>query len=216
MWGTKANPYVISNANHLQNLSTLQNRDYFYDATENYPYFVIANASDAQPIVIDGKGASINPIGNMLYPFCGTLYGARSTQASLDVVGKKSNTSVIQNFVISNQYGQPDVGLFGNVSFEGELNYTQTETEEGVFENVPDGTIKGFTATIKNLLMVDVQIKASNKTVMPTGEWLLQFFDSVSKVLTHAFVGSVEDYLDETKNSPCETHHFGKIGRAHV
>ena len=102
-WGSAQNPYIISEARHLQNLSALQNVGYFdllyvannFDTNGNYiagsasiPYFLIctdttsttSGAVAGRPITISGTElAAIKPIGSAEHPFIGVIGGAFTT-----------------------------------------------------------------------------------------------------------------------------------------
>ena len=102
-WGSAQNPYIISEARHLQNLSALQSVGYFdllyvannFDANGNYiagsasiPYFLICadttsnstGLTAGQPITISGEElAAIKPIGSAEHPFIGVVGGAFTT-----------------------------------------------------------------------------------------------------------------------------------------
>lgn len=187
-WGTKANPYVISNENHLMNLSSLQNRDYFKDdASADYPYFLVSDTL-GNPTCIDGRGQYIEPIGTSAHPFTGTLSGASG--AEFPVVGAiTATTSCIYDFKVRSVSGDPDVGLFGNAG------YVQTGTGS------VEGEIVGYAARISDLLLTDVTVEA-NDTVGDLQKWWDDFFTK----LAHSFT-----FTDPASTEPHETHHIGIV-----
>lgn len=169
-WGTKENPYVISNVRHLYNLSELQNIGYFYkqfikssdgepENTTRMPYFLVCEP-DYTPVVIDGsKFREITAIGNDDYPFIGSVKGVHIetkdaegnpiNQDEMVTVGsEKSATSVIHNVSVKGNPGAVDSGLFGYVSFLG----TPPEEGSGVT------TFEGMPSTLSNLVLSDVTV----------------------------------------------------------
>ena len=167
-WGTKENPYVISNVRHLYNLSELQNIGYFHkqfiskNTDTDYshiPYFLVCEP-DYTPVLIDGsKFGDITEIGNDEYPFIGSVRGVHIETKDADgnpinqdemitVGSERSATSVIHDVSVK---GNPDVvdsGLFGYVSFLG------TPPEEGSGET----TFEGMPSTLSNLVLSDVTV----------------------------------------------------------
>lgn len=163
-WGSKENPYVISNAKHLYNLSELQNLGYFakkhisQNTAEDLwhiPYFLIC-APDYTPVVIDGSfSKAISPIGNSEYPFIGSVKGVTGT-ASVNVgEGDNvhySNTSVLHAVSVKGNPADPDVGLFGYVSFLG----TPPEASSDVT------AFNGTTSVISNIVLSDVTVTVNS------------------------------------------------------
>ncbi len=113
-WGTRMNPYIISNAKHLFNLSELQRLGYFhnnfiadnYDETGAYtrggnpsmPYFLVCDPRSGKPVAVDGTDSpAITSIGTGEYPFIGSVKGAF-------VVGEYNGQVITADKVV---YGTP-------------------------------------------------------------------------------------------------------------
>lgn len=177
-WGTKENPYVISNVRHLYNLSELQNIGYFdkqfisknYDENgdlvenpTNIPYFLVCKP-DYTPVLIDGSSfKEITSIGSDSYPFIGSVKGVHIetkdengetiNQSQIVTVGNKTSaTSVIHNVKVKSNPANVDSGLFGYVSFLGNL---PDESDE-------DQTFTGTPSVISNLVLSDVQVEVNS------------------------------------------------------
>lgn len=173
-WGTKENPYVISNVRHLYNLSELQNIGYFdkqfisknYDENGNLaadpthiPHFLICEP-DYTPVLIDGSSfKEITSIGNDAYPFIGSVKGVHietkdengeeiNKNQMLTVGNNTSATSVIHNVRVRSNPANVDSGLFGYVSFIGDLPE----------ESAEDQTFVGTPSILSNIVLSDVQI----------------------------------------------------------
>lgn len=162
-WGTKENPYVISNVRHLYNLSELQNIGYFYkqfikpkeDETENttrMPYFLVCDP-DYTPVVIDGSQfKEITAIGNDDYPFIGSVKGVFNESETVTIGGVTSATSTIHNVTVKGNPTMVDVGLFGYVGFLG------TPPAEGS----TDTTFNGTPSVLSDLVLSDIKIKVDS------------------------------------------------------
>ena len=224
-WGTAQNPYIISEARHLQNLSALQSVGYFdllYIANNfaddgsyisggaSIPYFLICNV-DGSPVTIDGTDlGTIKPIGSAEHPFIGVIGGAFTTTKT-DTNGtttlttpvgadKTSEVSAIHGFKIQTNTNQVDVGLFGYVGYLG------TEPTENV---TTDSTFSGVVSVVQNLLLSDVQVVVNNPSVA----------EVVSELLGHVFNSHKYTFTgqaDATPGTPPhEDHHIG-IFAGHV
>ena len=205
-WGTRENPYVISNVRHLYNLSELQNLGYFEKkhlskntATDlsNIPYFVISTP-EYQPVAIDGDGyRAISPIGTEEYPFIGSVKGA--TGAPCTAGGYSAEVSILYNLRVSGDPNEPDVGLFGNVGFLG----------TPPAENSEDMTFRGTPSVLSCLVLHDVTVTVDYR-----------LFDAVEAFLDDIILGkgghrySFSELYNEKDNSlyygvPHENHHIG-------
>ena len=211
VWGHKGNPYVISEARHVANLSVLQNIGYFYgnfieknynEAGElvgnaNYsdgydvPYFVISKPN-GNPVVVDVGDRKIKPVGNDEYPFIGSVMGitAVAPHASFTANGslKSSTTSGIHNVTVQTEKSTLDYGFFGRISYLGEEIEVNDEMQ-----------FTGFVSTISNILFSDVKIKASSTDWTSAEELMLSHF-------FYKDTGGVSEERD-----PCETHHIGIV-----
>ena len=155
-WGTRENPYVISNVRHLYNLSELQRLGYFdkkhlskntANDLSHIPYFVVST-SDYHPTVIDGSDyRAILSIGTEDYPFIGSVKGAKGEACS--VAGYSSEISVLYNVQVKGDPHDPDVGLFGTVGFLG------TPPAEDAAEQ----TFLGTPSVLSTLVLHDVTVK---------------------------------------------------------
>jgi len=95
--GIASDPYIIAEAEHLYNLSYLQNLGIFQTQTTQQ-HFKVANPDTGNPIDIDfGSYHSLPPIGNNISPFTGVFNG---------------NNSNLMNITIDGALNQ-DIGLFG-------------------------------------------------------------------------------------------------------
>lgn len=189
-WGSKQNPYVISQKYHVQNLSVLQNSGFFAERTETdadgneipvQSYFLVCTP-EGDPVAIDCDGMTIDPIGTKEQPFTGVIQGAPITgEASYKSYGV--SVSTIANLTVNAKTDNPDVGFFGHAGYYG--NYdpnTATLTD-------------GYAATIENLLFADVTIKSTKSLTKTLAEW----WDTLFPNHLH--------YLD----TRAETHHVGII-----
>ncbi len=222
-WGTAANPYVISETRHLQNLSALQSVGYFdlmylnsnfdslgdYRKTANIPYFLICTP-DGKPVTVGGVNESgatadtieIKPIGSAEHPFVGVIGGA-FVEGTTTVGGKTSSVSAIHNVKVQTTTNQTDVGLFGYIGFLGE------EPKDVV----TNPTFAGAVSSVQDLLLSDVQIIVDEPNIV--------------EIISDLFIKEWEDYFGEGKyhrytytnktetNLPQETHHIG-IFAGHV
>jgi len=101
--GTSLDPFIISNANHMFNLSKLQEMGYLQDKTY---HFLVADEDTLAPITIDFTGAGValpyqlfNPIGDHIYPFIGVFEGNQSTLKNIKIDGSTKQ----------------DIGVFGYI-----------------------------------------------------------------------------------------------------
>lgn len=101
--GTSMDPFIISEANHLFNLSKLQELGYLQDQVY---YFKVANKDTSAPITIDFTASDValpyqlfNPIGDHIYPFIGNFEGNGSTLKNLKIDGSTKQ----------------DIGVFGYI-----------------------------------------------------------------------------------------------------
>lgn len=229
-WGTKNNPYVISNVRHLYNLSELQNIGYFdkqfisknYDENgnlvadpTNIPYFIICEP-DYTPVLIDGSSfKEIASIGNDEHPFIGSVKGVHiktkdengetiNKEQMVTVETNTSATSVIHNVKVKSNPSNVDSGLFGYVSFIGDL--PEESTENQMFIGTP--------SVISNIVLSDVQVEVNSS-----------FWDAVTEFVKDIALGegghrfSFTDLfnakdangnaLDIYNSVPHENHHIG-------
>ncbi len=201
-WGTKENPYIISDIKHLQNLSALQNIGYFkklfidpnfnadgtYKGAENdnMPYFLVCN-QDGTPSTIDGTDIVFQPIGNDEYPFIGYVGGAFAQGTTTVTVKDKgdlqSDTSVIFNITARASTSCPDHGLFGSVQHLGSSEDT-------------DGVLQGYVSNISDLLLADIKVVVDSSAWTQIAEFISDHFFSYN-------------LLDSSDGVPHETHHIG-------
>ena len=177
-WGHIGNPYVISNAVHLENLSRLQNSGFFAEnfpktdpATQettftrnDMPYFLIC-AQDYTPVVVGGT--SIAPVGTDRYPFIGSVVGVRQKNSAYTLhSGKTVDTSAIDNVTVNASGGQIDVGLFGKIGCLG-------------FKGQSTGTFNGIPAELRNLVFSDVLVNVTGAPAAHDGNhrYYVNLFD---------------------------------------
>lgn len=148
-WGSEANPYLISEPRHLQNLVVIQNRANQTIITKDSVFQV--SDSFGNPIYIGGASTSsllaLSSIGTEDYPFISSFRGVTTTDTNAYVTlptGEKSDTSVLGNIQINATQTQTDIGLFGNVG---------PKTKPA--DEVPVGEIS-------NLLVYNVNITSSS------------------------------------------------------
>ncbi len=128
--GSEADPYIISNANHLYNLAWLQNKNQF-DSKKFYFKVceIVGEGDNIQhiPTTIDmagkifgadeeGKSGAIPPIGTFEYPFKGYFDGFGSTITNLWVSTFEEDWK--EHPEGSLPYDSDYVGLFGAISEE--------------------------------------------------------------------------------------------------
>lgn len=222
-WGSAANPYVISEVRHLQNLAALHSVGYFdlmyvnknFKTTGEYiqgsafmPYFLVC-APNGDNVLIDGTDLdAIKPIGSAQYPFIGVIDSYQPVVEGSDsnvtnttpitVNGKEATVSTIHNVKVQTNTNQTDVGLFGYVGYLG------VEPEE---VNV-SSTFSGAVSSIQNLLLSDIQVVVHNPTI---GEIISEFFGHVFNNHKYTFTGKTES----TNTASHEDHHIG-IFAGHV
>lgn len=212
-WGTQYNPYVISNVKHLYNLSELQNLGYFYNkhlslTTPQMPYFLICTP-DYKPVVIDGSSArAISSIGTDAYPFIGSIKGVTSVddpettdvdEAVRVTVGDSvCRTSVLHSVSVKGNPHNADVGLFGHVSFLGEL---------------PENDVTEFAGTpsvISNVVLSDVTVSVQS-TLWAAVEAFIEEMAAAIAAGREGHRYSFTDYYgtDSYDVAPHENHHIG-------
>ncbi len=200
-WGSKENPYVISQKYHIQNLSVLQNAGFFKDRIQTdesgnpildengnpipvQSYFLVCTPK-GMPVVVDCEGMSIDPIGTSALPFTGFIDGAPFAG---DGTAKYKNTygvseSTIANLKINAKEDTPDIGFFGSVGYYGTYNKNNSTLTDG------------YAASISNLLFADVTV-SSQKSLLDTLEnWWNKLFGGHTNFKEHRG----------------ETHHVGII-----
>lgn len=205
-WGSKENPYVISNVRHLYNLSELQKLGYFYNKHiskngegeyTNIPHFLVCTP-DYQPALIDGSNfRDISAIGDENYPFIGSVIGITGEE-KISVGGNASDTSMLYNITVKGSPDKPDVGLFGHIGYLG--TPPAVGSEETTFEGQP--------STISNLVLNNVCVKVEN-TLLDAVE---KFFDDIvasGDGTGHRFVFSDLYGTDNYNKVPHENHHIG-------
>ena len=154
-YGHIGNPYVISNLRHIQNLSFLQKRNFFQNpfpklgkdavgpyAPADLPCFLVCTP-DYEPVLIDGGGTVIDPIGTEDCPFIGTI---RGVSGSAD-----PHTSTIRGFQVRADQDQIDVGFFGTISCLGRIE----PSDQG-------NTFLGIPSELHNLVFSDIQLVVEN------------------------------------------------------
>ena len=206
-WGTEANPYVISNARHLYNLSELQNIGYFTrkhlsSNTEtdlsNIPYFLISTP-DYTPVLVDGSNfRAISPIGNDEHPFIGSIKGVTGSP-TLTVGDNVCDTSVIHGISIKGNPKNADAGLFGHIGFLG------TPPAEGS----DDMTFLGTPSVVSNMVLSDVTVSVDSSLWDSVEAFIA---DIILDVTGHRY--SYTDLYDESDTTayysvPHENHHIG-------
>ena len=225
-WGSPQNPYIISNARHLQNLSTLQRIGYFdmmyisenfntdgaYNNGISMPYFLVCT-KEGTPVVIDGTDVgTVRPIGSAEHPFIGVIGGA-FVDGSVTVAGKTATISAFHNIKVQTDTDQLDVGLFGYIGYLGN-EPTAADTEPLLDENgnpvlgsddqpvmVQKTTFIGVSSSIRNLIFSDVTV-----TVYEPYIW-----EVISKYIGHVFSDHNFSYSNFPSDTvaPHENHHIG-------
>ena len=114
--GTELDPFIISEVNHMFNLSKLQEKGYLQDKVY---HFMVADKDTLAPITIDFTGQDVasyyqlfNPIGDHIYPFIGNFEGNESTLLNLRIDGSTKqdigvfgfigDNATVRNFFIEN------------------------------------------------------------------------------------------------------------------
>ncbi len=200
-WGSKENPYVISEVKHLNNLSALQNIGYFkknyidkntftdgvYTSGNLMPHFLVCK-NDGTPVTIVGGNTPIEPIGNEDYPFIGTVNGAfvtgdtNKTQINNSLY---SDTSTIYDVEVLSSESSVDVGLFGHISCLGTPSTDNT-------------AFAGIISEVSNLLLYDVSVKVDDS-----------LWSTWTAIVDHMF--SYSGITTNTNSVPHETHHIGIV-----
>ena len=191
-WGTRENPYVISQKYHVQNLSVLQRVGFFEkrldgDGRPMQAYFLVCNP-DGTPVVIDCKGMEISPVGTHEFPFTGVINGAPA-EGEASYLGYGSSISGFANLTITSTLDEPDIGFFGKLGYYGTKNVTQDS-----FGNDEITVTGGYAATVQDLLLADTTIKSRRSL----GQILSDWWENFSGHVNHS---------DERE----ETHHVGII-----
>ena len=191
-WGTRENPYVISQKYHVQNLSVLQRVGFFENRldAEGKPkqaHFLVCNPNGT-PVVIDCGGMALSPVGTHEHPFTGVINGAPST-GDATYAGYGSSISGFANLTITSTLDEPDIGFFGKLGYYGEKNVTQ----DGFGNDVITVT-GGYAATVQDLLLADVTIQSRRSLGQILSDWWAEFSGHVN-------------HSDER----AETHHVGII-----
>lgn len=191
-WGTRENPYVISEKYHVQNLSVLQNAGFFEkikDANGNprQAYFLVCNP-DGTPVVVDCNGMTIAPIGTDALPFTGVIHGAPA-EGEDSYKGYGASISGIANLTVKSTLDEPDLGFFGKLGY-----YGTKEIEQDSFGNDYAVITDGYAAQIQDLLLADVTISSRRSLAQTLTDWW------------NSLTGHI-NYKDAWK----ETHHVGII-----
>lgn len=191
-WGTRENPYVISQKYHVQNLSVLQRVGFFENRldAEGKPkqaHFLVCNPNGT-PVVIDCGGMALSPVGTHEHPFTGVINGAPAT-GEATYAGYGSSISGFANLTITSTLDEPDIGFFGKLGYYGEKNVTQ----DGFGNDVITVT-GGYAATVQDLLLADVTIQSRRSLGQILSDWWAEFSGHVN-------------HSDER----AETHHVGII-----
>ena len=243
-WGTRQNPYVISDTRHMQNLSALHSVGYFdlmyisHNFNENgeyiegsafIPYFLVCTEK-GEPVVIDGSEleGTIKPIGSAEHPFIGVIGGAFVTETTdandktvpiTATIGKGDNAkttsvSAIHNFKVQTNTDQTDVGLFGYVGFLG-----VEPTDDAIASNPQ---FVGVASSIKNLLISDVQVVVKRPSLTEIvselfGPLWAKYFgtDKDGNTIYHRYSFTNLTPAASKAPHPEETHHIG-IFAGHV
>lgn len=191
-WGTRENPYVISQKYHVQNLSVLQKVGFFEKRVDGegkpiQAYFLVCNA-DGTPVVIDCEGMKISPIGTHENVFTGVINGA---PASGEAIYREYGSSIsgFANLTVVSTLDEPDIGFFGRLGYYGEK-----EVKEGDFDNDEITVTGGYSATVQDLLLADLTVQSRRSVKEILSDWWAGFSE-------HA------NHADERE----ETHHVGII-----
>ena len=191
-WGSRDNPYVISQKYHIQNLSVLQNTGFFEKRVDEsgktvQAYFLVCNP-DGTPVVIDCGGMTISPVGNHKRPFTGVISGAPSTTGESSYKNYGTTVSGIANLTVEATLNDPDIGFFGRLGYYGE------KTTEPNGYGVDVSSVKGYAAYVDDLLFADITIKSTKSLSQMLADWWA------------ALTGHLH-YADAWK----ETHHVGIV-----
>ena len=233
-WGSAQNPYIISEARHLQNLSALQSVGYFdllyvannFDTNGNYiegsasiPYFLIctdttsttSGAVAGQPITISGEElAAIKPIGSAEHPFIGVVGGAFTTGTTTVIGADTTATTDDKTSSVSAIHGfkvQTNTNQtdVGLFGYVGYLGIEPTTTTQSQFA--------GAVSSVQDLLISDVQVIVKQPSV---AEKISELFGPLWAVFEDGHRYSYTHKTpEEGKTLPEETHHIG-IFAGHV
>ncbi len=203
-WGSKENPYVISEVKHLNNLSALQNIGYFhknyiskntfdadgkYTSGESMPHFLVCK-TDGTPVCITGGIKAIEPIGTEEYPFIGSVGGAFAgdkVQINNDLY---SDVSTIYHVEVLSDESTVDVGLFGHITCLGDPSTATTD------ETTNETSFVGVTSNVSDLLLYDLNVKVDDS-----------LWSAWTAAVDHAFSYIVNGAVQT--GVPHETHHIG-------
>lgn len=208
-WGTKANPYVISEKYHVQNLSVLQNNGFFKERkdTSNNPlqsFFRVCN-TDGTPVAINCEGMTMAPVGTHANPFTGVIDGALisgeatykyTPRSSSDTVAEKSygvSVSTIGNLIVKASTSEPDIGFFGCVGYHGTVTVDETGANPPQISN-------GYAASVQNLLLADVTVSSVPTLKDSLAAWWAQVKATIQ----------VEE-APEHRHEDFESHHIGVV-----
>ena len=208
-WGTKANPYVISQKYHVQNLSVLQNNGFFKekkDANDQplQSYFRVCN-KNGTPVAINCEGMTLAPVGTHENPFTGVVEGALvdgeatytyTPRSSSDTVAQQSygvSVSTIGNLIVEASVSEPDIGFFGCISYHGTCTIDPTGKNPPTVSN-------GYAANVQNILLADVTVSSTVTIADQLSTWWAKFKWNVGTT-------------DETEHThdTYETHHIGVV-----
>ena len=197
-WGSKENPYVISQKYHVQNLAVLQNSGFFSkrvgkdaDGKEvpEASYFLVCTPQGTA-VTVDCQGMTIAPIGTTEYPFTGTIQGAPlSGGETTKYKDNETTLSTIANLRVEAKLDTPDIGFFGTLGYCGEKFPTENDLGEEVI------SVKGFGAVVQDLILADITVASK-----------LSLKDTLEKWWGELFGG----HLNRSEERG-ETHHVGII-----
>ena len=162
-WGHVGNPYVISDKQHVKNLSFLQNAGFFeahfpdltkkpadgYDR-DSIPHFLLCDR-EGNALMVDCSDLSpIDAVGTDAHPFYGSVQGFGSGSTTLN--GVTYPGAGFHNVRVngSGAAKEIDIGLFGKV---GCLGYVRTNTTD-------HDEFNGIPSSLENLIFSDVQVNA--------------------------------------------------------
>ena len=169
-WGSEANPYVISQKYHVQNLSVLQNNGFFKEKKDDdgdpiQSYFLVCG-QDGKPVAIDCGGMTLAPVGTHENPFTGVIKGA-PLAGETAYNGYGTAVSAIANLTVSASVSEPDIGFFGCIGYHGTAD-TDDATGAPIITD-------GYAANISNLLLADVTIESRVSWTDTLAKWWESF-----------------------------------------